>query len=227
MASWKISDGRIWSLSELSDSLERDLAGLESSIMALDFDAVVRDNTRENNRPHSVDAICTNGRGLYYIEFKAERKESMDEISEGYRSKAMESPLLCDRFLSTRAGCYRELIIVTQDSRDALVLGLTQNSSKPLPKQLAKLSVEDRNGQKLYYDKISYWPCRRFVDYANRNMTNSDAAGIRTMLCRDAARRCVSWNREIGTGRRYRLENTSNFIRNESLFFLGRSFSSS
>ena len=187
MASWKISDGRIWSLSELSDSLERDLAGLESSIMALDFDAVVRDNTRENNRPHSVDAICTNGRGLYYIEFKAEKKESMDEISEGYRSKAMESPLLCDRFLSTRAECYRELIVVTQDSRDALVLGLTQNSSKPLPKQLAKLSVEDINGQKLYYDKISYWPCRRFVDYANRNMTNSDAAGIRTMLCRNAA----------------------------------------
>lgn len=152
--------------------------------MALDFDAIVRDNTHERSRPHSVDAICTNGRGLYYIEFKAEREGSMDEICEGYRSKALESPLICDRFLSTRLGYYRELIIVTQDSRDALVIDLTQNSSRPLPRQLEKLAVDDNSGQKLYYNRISYWPCRRFVDYANKNMANSNAGALRTMLCR-------------------------------------------
>lgn len=152
--------------------------------MALDFDGIVRDNTHERSRPHSVDAICTNGRGLYYIEFKAEREGSMDEICEGYRNKAIESPLICDRFLSTKVEYYRELIIVTQDSRETLAVSLTQNSSRPLPKKMEKLAADDKSGQKLYYNKICYWPCRRFVDYANKNMTTSDAGALRAMLCR-------------------------------------------
>lgn len=185
MASWKIRDGHIRPLSELSDSLERDLAGLESSIMALDFDAVVRDNTRENNRPHSVDAFCTNGRGLYYIEFKAERKESMDEISEGYRSKAhgiaspvRQIPVDKSRMLQgadhshpgfTRCIGSRPDAEQLQASAEAIGEAVRRRQKRP----------------EVYYDRISYWPCRRFVDYANRNMTNSDAAGVKTMLCRE------------------------------------------
>lgn len=101
--------------------------------MALDFDAVVRENIKEGRRPRSVDAICTNGHGLYYIEFKAEKKDDMDEISEGYKAKAIESPLLCERFLSTKAGCYKELIVVTQNHRDTIGINLTQNGPRPLP----------------------------------------------------------------------------------------------
>ena len=184
LLSWQVCERYIRPLSELSDSLERNLTELDDSIMALDFDAIVRDNTHVKSRPHSVDAICTNGRGLYYIEFKAEREGSMDEICERYWSKALESPLICDRFLSTKLGYYRELIIVTQDPRDTLVVSLTQNSSRSLPKKLEKLAADDKSGQKLYYNKISYWPCRRFVDYANKNMARSDAGALRTMLCR-------------------------------------------
>lgn len=135
LLSWQVCDRHIRPLSELADSLERNLTELDDTIMALDFDGIVRDNTHERSRPHSVDAICTNGRGLYYIEFKAEREGSMDEICEGYRNKAIESPLICDRFLSTKVEYYRELIIVTQDSRETLAVSLTQNSSRPLPKK--------------------------------------------------------------------------------------------
>ncbi len=183
MVHWNIGPSNIRPLCELSDSLQQDLEGLDPSIMALDFDSVVSEHTEGRQyHPSSVDSICTNGRGLFFIEFKAESGAN-PEIFENYYKKGIISPSLTTRFLENAPHCYREFIVVTADPRDVYFSSATTRSTNStMPESLIRLSKTDSNDQGLFYDRVRYMPCSKFIKFANRTLSGSSDKALLTKL---------------------------------------------
>ncbi len=183
MVQWNIEPSNIKPLCELSDSLRQDLGELNPSIMALDFDSVVLKHTEGRQyHPSSVDSICTNGRGLFFIEFKAESGFNA-EIYDNYYKKGLISPSLTTRFLENTPRCYREYIVVTADPRDVYIdSATTRSTNPPMPESLMRLNKTDSNNQGLFYDKVRYMSCSRFVKFANRTLSGSNDRTLLTKL---------------------------------------------
>lgn len=175
MASWDVTPEDIRPLSELADSLGRQVSRLDDSISALSYDRLVQRECKGcDTTPCSVDCICLTEDTTYFIEYKRESDRAEAEIHRGYECKCRETLLVYDRFVRHDPERRRVLVIVTQDVRDQIAGSVsTRSSSGFMPAPLIRYQKKDRRDQSLFYDEIVLKTAGKFVGYANANMSGS------------------------------------------------------